>query len=367
MTQPPRTTAIITLLIAASLLAVPAFADDSAPSTIPHAFYGQIRDADGSNAPAGAIIVASAAGTSAGTITVTSAGRYGTDYKGGDKLIVWTPALRPGDNITFYIDGVRADESATYESGGITNLTLIASAPLPKERPKESTTRPVDGTGGEPVTVDAGNASVVLTAKGDFNGETLIFTLFTRPPDDQANPPGHGAINRFADITSSISNDNIQGVCVTLHYTDADVAGIDESSIRVYWWSAGNSTWVALPGGVDTAANFAWGYTDHFSTFGLFGVPPKPSPTGGGGGSPGGGAFVEPTSSITPAATETTPTPAGAVETTPATTGAPGGTAGAEAAEGEPGAGTAGGLPTVPIVAGIVVIAVAGYLLLRRR
>jgi len=44
---------------------------------------------------------------------------------------------------------------------------------------------------------------------------------------------------------------------------------------------------VALPGGVDTAANFAWGETDHFSTFGLFGVPPK---GGGGGGSPGGGS-----------------------------------------------------------------------------
>ena len=352
MTQPPRITAIITLLIAASLLAVPALADDGAPSTIPHFFYGQIHDVDGRDVPEGSIIVASVAGTPAGTITVTPTGRYGSACGDGDKLLVWTPALRPGDTIAFYIDGVRADESATYESGGVTDLTLTASAPLPKERPKESTTRPVNGTSGVPVTVDAGNASVVLTTKGDFNGETFVFTLFSAPPDDQTNPPGHGAINRFADITSSIGNDNVQRVCVTLHYTDADVAGIDESSIRVYWWSAGNSTWVALPGGVDTAANFAWGYTDHFSTFGLFGVSPK-----GGGGSPGGGAFVEPTSSITPAATETTPT----------LVGVPGRTAGAEAAEGEPGAGTAGGLPTVPIVAGIVVIAAAGYLLLRRR
>lgn len=373
-TPATRTIPLLTLLIAVSLLAVPALAGDSTPSMIPHFFYGQVYDVDGKDAPAGSIVVASVAGSPAGTITVAPAGRYGTDYGDGDKLLVWTPAMRPGDTIVFYIDGVRATETAIYESGGLTNLTLTASAPLPKERPKESTTRPVDATGGEPVTVDGGNASVVLTTKGDFQGEALVFTLFTAPPDGQANPSGHDGIGRFAGITSTITNDNIQKVRVTLHYTDADVAGIDETSIRVYWWSANNSTWVQLPGGVDAAANFAWGETDHFSTFGLFGVTVKPSPTGkgGGGGGGGGGVFIEPTANVTPAATgEETPTPAGAMETsaaTPAMTGAPGATAGAEATEGRPGAAAAGDLPTVAFVAaGIVVVVAAGFLLLRRR
>ena len=162
--------------------------------------------------------------------------------------------------------------------------------------------------------VDAGNASVILTTVGDYQGETLSFALFTRPPDDQPIPPGTGDIGRFADITSSIGNDNIQKVRVTLHYTDADVAGIDETSIRVYWWSAASNAWVQLPGGVDTAANIAWGETDHFSTFGLFGVTVKPSPTGGGGGggSPGGGGVVvTPTPDLTPAATGEATPPAG--------------------------------------------------------
>lgn len=375
-TPAPRITAILTLLIAVSLLAVPALADGGISSTVPHAFYGQVHDADGSNAPAGSIIVASVAGTPAGTITVNTPGQYGTEYEGGNKLLVWDSAISPGNTIAFYIDGVRAVESAAYESFGLTNLTLTASAPLPKERPGESTTRPVNATGGQPVTVDGGAASVDLTTKGDYQGETLVFTLFTEAPDDQAIPPGNDEIGRFAEITSTITNDNIQKVRVTLHYTDADVAGIDETSIRVYWWSTANSTWVQLSGGVDTAANFAWGETDHFSTFALLGVTPKPAPIGGGGGGggPSSGFFFPPTSNVTPTITgEETPAPANATETsataTPAVTGAPGTAPGVEATQGEPGAAAAGDLPmaAIAMVFGTIVIVAAGFLLLRRR
>ena len=366
---------ILTLLIAVSLLAVPALAGDGAPSTIPHVFYGQVYNVDGSNAPAGSIIVASAAGNPVGTTTVATAGRYGVGPHDGDatKFAVWDPILRPGDAITFYIDGVRAVEPAAYESGGFTNLTLTASSALPKERPGESTTRPVNTTGGEPTTIDAGNASVILTTVGDYQGETLSFALFTRPPDDQPIPPGTGGIGRFVDITSSIGNDNIQKVRVALHYTDADAAGIDETSIRVYWWSTASNAWVQLPGGVDIDANIAWGETDHFSTFGLFGVTVKPSPTGGGGGggSPGGGGVVvAPTPDVTPAVTgEETPLPVETSPATPAVTGTPGVTAGAETPGGEPGTTATGDLPmaAIAMVFGTVVIVAAGYLLLRRR
>ncbi len=360
---------IAAILIAVSLLAVPVLADESVPSTIPHVFYGEIHDADGSGARVGSIVVASVAGIPAGTTTVTTAGEYGAGPQDGDavKFAVWDPGISPGDAIVFYIDGVRAEESATYESGGFTELVLTASADLPKGRPEESTTRPVNTTAGAPVTIDAGNASVVLTTTGDHQGETLIFTLFTEPPGDQPIPPGNRGLGRFAEITSTITNDNIQRVRVTLYYTDADVVGIDEASIRVYWWSPANSTWVALPGGVDTDANFAWGETDHFSKFALLGVVPKPAPASGGGG---GGASVMPTSDVTPTPDVTgTETSAPAETTTPAGTGVPATTVGQETAQGEPDAATAGDLPVAliaTVLGGIVIIA-AGYLLLQRR
>jgi len=119
---------ILTLLIAVSLLAVPALAGDGAPSTIPHVFYGQVYNVDGSNAPAGSIIVASVAGNPVGTTTVATAGQYGVGPHDGDatKFAVWSSAISPGDTITFSIYGVTAKESAVYESGGFTNLTLTA-------------------------------------------------------------------------------------------------------------------------------------------------------------------------------------------------------------------------------------------------
>ena len=357
---------IAAILIAVSLLAVPVLADESVPSTIPHVFYGEIHDADGSGARVGSIVVASVAGIPAGTTTVTPAGEYGAGPQDGEavKFAVGS-GISPGDAIVF-IDGVRAESRPPTRAVVSRNWCSRERGP-PEGRPEESTTRPVNTTAGAPVTVDAGNASVVLTTTGDHQGETLIFTLFTEPPGDQPIPPGNRGIGRFAEITSTITNDNIQRVRVTLYYTDADVVGIDEASIRVYWWSPANSTWVALPGGVDTDANFAWGETDHFSKFALLGVVPKPAPASGGGG---GGASVMPTSDVTPTPDVTgTETSAPAETTTPAGTGVPATTVGQETAQGEPDAATAGDLPVAliaTVLGGIVIIA-AGYLLLQRR
>ncbi|MDO8842528.1 hypothetical protein [Methanocalculus sp.] len=365
-----RTLQIITILLISTLLAVPTLADGNAPSTIPHAFYGPIYNVDGSNTPGGLIVIASAKGNPIGTITTTLPGQYGTEYGGGDKLIVWDPFLNPGDEIIFYIDGVRALESAIFESGCVSNLTLNAEKELPKERPDRSTTRPVTTTDGQPVTIETDDVSVVLTTIGDFQSETLIFTLFTAAPDNQPIPSGNNAIGRFAEITSSIVNQNIQKVIIKVHYSDSDVIGTDENSIRVYWWNGGNS-WVQLPGGVDTAKNVAWGETDHFSTFALLGIPGS-KPSGGGGA--GGGFNVVVTQ--TPLST---PIPGLEVLSTldeseravviPSITKEPLTRADADISPGEPGTEARQDFPsiTIIIVIGIAIVAAAGFLLLRRQ
>ena len=365
-----RTLMIITILLFACLMVVPSLADSNAPSTIPHAFYGSIYNFDGSDAQEGSIVVASVKGVLVGTITTTQAGQYGTEYSGGDKLIVWNTGLYPGDTINFYIDGVRAVESAVFESGGVSNLTLNAEKELPKERPEESTTHSVNTTGGQPVTINSDGVSADLTTTGDFQGETIIFTLFTKPPDDQVITPGKNSISRFAEITCSILNQNIQKVIVRVHYSDSDSIGTDENSIRVYWWS-GNG-WIQLPGGVDTNANFAWGETDHFSTFALLGTPAS-KPSGGGGGG-GVNVIITPTPTNTSIPTkpqeEIPPTMDGTVTAvaTPSIIGEPVPMSGEDISKNEPGTEGTENFPIVPviIVAGIVAVFAAGFILLRR-
>ncbi len=284
------------MMLLFATLAVPALAN--VPSTIPHAFYGSIYTVDGVAAPDGSIVIASVHGKNVGSIIVMPAGHYGTDSAGGEKLIVWDASVNPGDPITFYIDGVKATESASFESGGITNLTLNAADPLPKERPEESMTKPVNTNAGQPVTITGDGLSIDLTTNQDFNGETLVFTLFIKPPDDQMIPSSLRSPGRFATLTSTITNDKIEKVIIKFAYGGLDYAGIDESSIRVYWWNG--KSWTQLTGGVDTIAKVAWGETTHFSTFALLGSPAQGGGGGGGGGSAAMPVIDTPTPTITP-------------------------------------------------------------------
>lgn len=365
-----RTTHTLALLLALAVLTVPAVAEDPS-GPVPHAFYGTLLDSDGTAAPVGTIVVASVRGQNVGSITVTTAGEYGNAADGAAKLIVWNNALVTGDPITFYIDGVRAAETASFEAEMVTRLNLTASAPLPKEQPGESTTEPVSPKQGQETTV-TGNAtgtSVTITTTVDLTDETIAFTAFEEPPDNQAVPSTLASVGRYAEITSTISNNQIQSVTIRIFYTDADIAaaGIDEASIRVYWWNPATALWEQLPGGVDTVQNYAWGTTSHFSTFALLSVKAVTPTPGGGGGGGGGGAAAGPivypidtfgTPTVTPTGTATPPTVA-PTTAAPGETAVPGGEAGHEGGQpGESGGQAPEELPMAIIA--IAVLAIAG-------
>ncbi|WP_292730722.1 hypothetical protein [Methanoculleus sp.] len=362
-TPAPRTIPILTLLIAVSLLAVPALADDGISSTIPHFFYGQVYNADGSNAPAGSIIVASVAGNPAGTITVAPAGRYGIDYGDGDKLLVWTPAIQPGDTIVFHIAGILAVESAVYESGGLTNLTLTASV-----TPTPSPTGGGGGGGGGsheffPVststpsvpTMPVGQVSLPLSETGEVSESVTVRTSDsvgsltvgkgTHARDANGNPLGEVTIEHAAGLPPIPPGATIGFALdcgpagatfdppITLTYTlsEEEWAKIsDLSTLQVMWYNPGTGEWQEVPATVDPATRTVTAQISHFSLFALTWAAASP-----------------------------------AEAATPAVAGAPG----AQATQGEPGAEAPGDLPmtAIAIVAGIVVIAAAGFLLLRRR
>lgn len=359
----------ITILLIATLMAIPVLAD--VPSTIPHAFYGSIYAVDGSAVPEGSIVIASVYGTTMGSITVTPAGYYGMESAGEEKLIVWDQSLNPGDTIRFYIDGVPVAESALFESGGVSNLTLTATDLLPEERPSGSSTMPVTSIADQPVGIDTDGVSVQLTTTEDINGEEMIFTFFSMPPEDQGVPSGHTSLGRFAHITSTITNDKIKDVILRFSYSASDLQGTAEQSIRVYWWDG--IAWEQLPGGVDVNSKLVWGEIDHFSSFALFGTP-APVPAGGGGS--GGVSTV-----VTPTPTST-PDPLVLEEEIPSTTDdADIGGNSPITEEGRPGSSDSEGIngdfdqeapeespmTTVIIGAGIVIIAAIAFMLYRQR
>ncbi len=367
----PRTTAILTLLIAVSLLAVPALADDDDLSTIPHFFYGQVHDVDGKNVPAGSIIVASVAGSPAGTITVTTAGRYGTDYGDGDKLLVWTPTVQPGDTIVFHIGGILAVESAVYESGGLTNLTLTASAPIPTPTPTPTGGGGGGGGGSHPTPISTstpsvpaapvGQASLPLSATGevsesvtvrtgdgvgsltigegtrarDAGGDLLGEVTIARADPAAVPPTPPGTAIGFALTCGPAGATFDQPVIITYTLSEEEWEGVsDLATLQVMWYNPGTGEWQEVPATVDPATRTVTAQVSHFSLFALTWAATLPGETA-----------------------------------TPAVTGAPGTVPGAEVTQGEPDAEAAGDLPmaAIAMVAGTLVIIAAGFLLLRRR
>lgn len=108
---------VVALLLV--LFAVPAYAQEEPPK-VPHAFYGNVA-IDSSPAPAGTRVEARGTGVLIGVagnpLTITQAGKYGGAGALDPKLVVQGD-IENGATITFYINGVQANETATFEAGG---------------------------------------------------------------------------------------------------------------------------------------------------------------------------------------------------------------------------------------------------------
>jgi hypothetical protein len=67
-----------------------------------------------------------------------------------------------------------------------------------------------------------------------------------------------------------------QMLTLVIHYTDADVAGLDESALQLYYWNEAQAGWVVIPTTVDAAANTLTASFDHLTTFAVLGPGQAP-------------------------------------------------------------------------------------------
>jgi hypothetical protein len=89
---------------------------------------------------------------------------------------------------------------------------------------------------------------------------------------------------------------------IKVYYTDAEVSGLDESTLRLSWYNNDTGAWVSMSAGtpawcngagVDTTNNYVWANVTHLSLYGVSGSAPSATTTtqasSGGGGGGGGG------------------------------------------------------------------------------
>ena len=93
------------------------------PPALPHQFYGTVT-VNGAAAPDGTRVTAEVNGVEAKAGS-TSAGKYG--YDTGDLFWVDGAVGAAGDEVVFKVNGVVAEETGVFKSGGSTELNLSAT------------------------------------------------------------------------------------------------------------------------------------------------------------------------------------------------------------------------------------------------
>jgi len=135
--------------------------------------------------------------------------------------------------------------------------------------------------------------NLTLDISSNGTGNVTVKTFKEDPTSGFSIP----ALNIFFDINVSGNiADEMNETILKVFYTDAEVSalGIDESTLRLYFFNVTLNNWQVQKGGVNTTGNYVWAETNHFSTWGIFGnavVVSSPANTGGGGG---GGSITWP-------------------------------------------------------------------------
>lgn len=156
--------------------------------------------------------------------------------------------------------------------------------------------------------VDVGDSAAANTTV-DVELQQAALSSVSQPP---APPSGQASIGRYLDLEPVALPTNVAAggsgggqqstsyADVTLHYTDQDVAGIDETNLSLWHY---DGTWSEVSGTIDRGANTV---STNVTSFGVFApladappqqtptpmptATPTPTPQAGGGGSGTGGS-----------------------------------------------------------------------------
>lgn len=281
------------------------------PPQIPHRFYGTVVIGD-SPAAAGATVSARINGVEVASTTTDSQGRYGY---GAEPLLV---SGSNGATVEFYVNGVKAQQTYTLNSGSMTELNLTVGSgtppppppppsppapppPTPPSPPPQPPSTPTgtrisasllgttatlnlsqSGVLASATTLASADGAVKLSLRANttvtIQGTSLSVSAEPTPP----SPPSGArliAAYKFSPSGTSFS----PAATLTLKYDPTTLpAGIPESALYISRWDG--SSWSRLPSTVDTVAKTVSAEVSHFSIYAILGEsgaapPPAPAPS----------------------------------------------------------------------------------------
>lgn len=224
-----------------------------------------------------------------------AAGVLGTPLPQSDFILatlVFTAAGSSGSTpLTFALADLRKSD---ITSGGTSVLSgveggsvRIVVQPTPTVTP---TPPAVPTPAATPTATPPGGAAVIQpaaggTLQGDLGSVSTLLTLPAGAVDEPvamyvavvATPPATGGL-KIAGSVFAITAETESGAAVThfnrpytlvIHYSDADVGGIDERDLALHYWSDAQATWIEVPGIVNPADNTFTATLDHLTVFAL--------------------------------------------------------------------------------------------------
>ncbi len=146
---------------------------------------------------------------------------------------------------------------------------------------------PVEGQVGGSYTSSSG-ATTIDVPPGALSG-IWDFTLTDVPvaePSATLKPTGHSfaldasqaqplgsTLGTIAEITLNLettrANTLTLPLMITIHYTDTEITGLDESTLSLYWWDEQGSIWMPLTTTLDIVSNTAIANAEVFGLFAL--------------------------------------------------------------------------------------------------
>lgn len=180
-----------------------------------------------------------------GTACVGPSGGTTSSGGGGGAAVPTTPETPSTPSTT------TGEVTATSGGGGETTLTT-----------DENT------TAGVSLPADAVSASTDISV----TSESKESVTASRPTPTSRSVVGGYVYSYTAESGGQTVSNFDKTLTLSFTYTDDQISGLTESSLRVFYWKESTSQWVALPTTVDADNNSLTAETDHFTYFAIMGL-----------------------------------------------------------------------------------------------
>ncbi|MCG2699774.1 SH3 domain-containing protein [Candidatus Parcubacteria bacterium] len=218
-------------------------------------------------------------------ITIRSTSRYqlsnnlGLDISCGTDYSQISASGSSGSSLVLTVDGSTCSGTVGGGGGG-GGGAAVTPTPTTPTTSTGAVTATADGGGQTTLTTDENTTAAVSLPIGAVSASTNILITAESKATVTASKPvpiirsvvGGYVYNYTATASGAAVSSFSKTLTLTFTYTDAQISGLTESNLRVFYWKELTSQWVALTTTVNAETNTLTAETDHFTYFAIMGL-----------------------------------------------------------------------------------------------